>query len=234
MQRTVDDYDSMAKREIIKAKQEKAMMCVGPFHASLLALVTLSSPGQLYTTRRVQKFRADYVELRSQVERYKVEVRTLQACSSRSHSLTAPQHEATSRAELLGASSSSTPMSPGAGAGDTRRRFLSGQQQQQQSAASDVSESPFRGPAPMGSLREQHAMREHTFAQETESRLDDLIAQGRAALDDLVDQRNVLKGTQRRLLDAANTLGLSRDVIGWIERRRCVVRLRSRDFRRLG
>jgi len=26
MHRTVDDYDSMAKREIIKAKQEKAQM----------------------------------------------------------------------------------------------------------------------------------------------------------------------------------------------------------------
>lgn len=33
----------------------------------------------------------------------------------------------------------------------------------------------------------------------------------------------MLKGTQRRLLDAANTLGLSRDVIGWIERRRYVL-----------
>lgn len=42
-------------------------------------------------------------------------------------------------------------------------------------------------------------------------------------LDNLVDQRNMLKGTQRRLLDAANTLGLSRDVIGWIERRRYVI-----------
>lgn len=30
MGRTVDDYDSMAKREIIKAKQEKAMMYVVP------------------------------------------------------------------------------------------------------------------------------------------------------------------------------------------------------------
>ena len=26
MQRTIDDYDSMAKREMIKAKQEKAQM----------------------------------------------------------------------------------------------------------------------------------------------------------------------------------------------------------------
>jgi hypothetical protein len=28
MHRTIDDYDSMAKREMIKAKQEKARLCV--------------------------------------------------------------------------------------------------------------------------------------------------------------------------------------------------------------
>jgi Golgi SNAP receptor complex protein 2 len=85
-----------------------------------------------------------------------------------------------------------------------------------------MSESPFRTPAPqmMAQSREDHALREHSFIENTETRLDDFIAQGRAVLDDLVDQRNVLKGTQRRLLDAANTLGLSREVIGWIERRR--------------
>ena len=77
----------------------------------------------------------------------------------------------------------------------------------------------------MSDLREQHALREHSFIHNTEARLDDFIAQGRAVLDDLVEQRTVLKGTQRRLLDAANTLGLSRDVIGWIERRRCVARV---------
>ena len=32
MNRTVDDYDSMAKREMIKAKQEKATMSVYPPH----------------------------------------------------------------------------------------------------------------------------------------------------------------------------------------------------------
>jgi Golgi SNAP receptor complex protein 2 len=74
----------------------------------------------------------------------------------------------------------------------------------------------------LGALREDHALREHSFIGTTSQQLDDMLAQGRAALDDLVDQRNVLKGTQRRLLDAANTLGLSRDVIGWIERRRYV------------
>lgn len=49
MHRTIDDYDSMAKREMIKAKQEKAQM-------------------------RVQKFRTDYAELRNQFERIKAEV----------------------------------------------------------------------------------------------------------------------------------------------------------------
>ncbi|KAK7687133.1 hypothetical protein QCA50_009636 [Cerrena zonata] len=172
MSRTIDDYDSMAKREIIKAKQEKAMM-------------------------RVTKFKVDYTELRTQFERLKNE------------------REAVARNELLGASSSSTgPLSPAPG--DTRRRYGG---QQPNNSSSEVSESPFRGPTPQSGLREQHALHEHSFIQNTDARLDDFIAQGRAVLDDLVDQRTMLKGTQRRLLDAANTLGLSRDVIGWIERR---------------
>lgn len=74
----------------------------------------------------------------------------------------------------------------------------------------------------LGASREQYALHEHSFLEGAESRLDDFLAQGREVLDNLVDQRTMLKGTQRRLRDAANTLGLSRDVIGWIDRRRCV------------
>ncbi|KAI0940526.1 hypothetical protein AcW1_003698 [Taiwanofungus camphoratus] len=194
MHRTIDDYDSMAKREMIKAKQEKAVM-------------------------RVQKFRADYAELRGQLERIKTEVCPARnkyaslANNSRVANVLPRKNESVARSELLSASSSSTtPLSPAPG--DTRRRFMAGQ-----SSASDVSGSPFPAPLPMSGLREQHALNEHTFIQNTGERLDEFLTQGRAVLDDLVDQRNVLKGTQRRLLDAANTLGLSRDVIGWIERR---------------
>lgn len=75
----------------------------------------------------------------------------------------------------------------------------------------------------MSNLREDYALREHDFVHNTDSRLDEFLAQGQAVLSDLKDQRNLLKGTQRRLLDAANTLGLSRNVIGWIERRRSVL-----------
>ncbi|EKM54141.1 uncharacterized protein PHACADRAFT_145798 [Phanerochaete carnosa HHB-10118-sp] len=171
MARTVDDYDSMAKREMIKAKQEKAMM-------------------------RVQKFRSDYTDLRAQFEVIKTE------------------RETASRSELFASSTSAVPISPAPG--DSRRRFQSTQQ-----SSNTVSESPFRGSEslPMSNLREDHALREHDFVRNTDSRLDEFLAQGQAVLNDLKDQRNILKGTQRRLLDAANTLGLSRNVIGWIERR---------------
>ncbi|KAH7926508.1 V-snare-domain-containing protein [Leucogyrophana mollusca] len=172
MHRTVEDYDSMAKREIIKAKQEKGQM-------------------------RVQKFRADYADLKSQFDRLKAE------------------KTASQRNELLQAQSSM--LSPGS---DTRRRFTPNSNMSGASS-SQHSESPFGTPAalPNSTLREHHALNEHTFIQNTEARLDEFLAQGREVLDNLVDQRNMLKGTQKRLLDAANTLGLSRDVIGWIEKR---------------
>ena len=85
-----------------------------------------------------------------------------------------------------------------------------------------ISESPLRGLTPqpgMGS-REFRALDERSFIQNTDTKLDEFLAQRREVLDDLRNQRIILKRTQRRLLDVANTLGLSRNVIGWIEKRR--------------
>lgn len=78
MARTVDDYDSMAKREMIKAKQEKAMMYVVILTCTLVAdhmpcLATVSVHLCPYS-RRVQKFRADYADLRGQFEKLKSDV----------------------------------------------------------------------------------------------------------------------------------------------------------------
>lgn len=70
------------------------------------------------------------------------------------------------------------------------------------------------------SSRENYALNEHSSLQETESQLDIFLQQGQDILGNLVDQRDILKGTHKRVLDAAHTIGLSRDVIGWIERRR--------------
>ncbi|KAJ6499194.1 golgi SNAP receptor complex member bos1 [Mycena sanguinolenta] len=181
MSRTIDDYDSMAKREMIKAKQEKAQM-------------------------RVQKFRTDYTELRSQFEHLKA--------------VAAADHAAAQRADLITGASTSSQGS------DARRRFQTTPADSTlhpglRPQGDQHAESPFRTPTPQPgfSAREQQALDEHSFIQNTGARLDEFLNQGRDALENLRDQRTMLKGTHRRILDAANTLGLSRNVIGWIEKR---------------
>ncbi|GJJ06581.1 hypothetical protein Clacol_000774 [Clathrus columnatus] len=187
--RTVEDYDSMAKREMIQAKQEKALL-------------------------RAQKFRSDYNDLKTQFEQIKT-----QASNERA---------ATQRSELF--ASSNNALSPSTS--EPRRRWANSNVND----APSISESPFRGSTPTpavlpnSTLRQNHALDEDSFIKSTEARLDDFIAQGQEVLNNLVDQRNILKGTQRRLLSAANTLGLSREVIGWIERRRRSLMPSAHDY----
>jgi len=51
------------------------------------------------------------------------------------------------------------------------------------------------------------------------SYMDDVLGQGAEILKGLQDQRDVLKGARRKLLDVANSLGMSDTVIRLIERR---------------
>ena len=84
--------------------------------------------------------------------------------------------------------------------------------------------------------RTRSALDDSTFMSSTSATLDAYIAQGSAVLGNLATQRDMLKGlsivsatnrdanqtgtgTKRRLLSAANTLGLSRNTIQYIERR---------------
>ncbi|KAF4508217.1 hypothetical protein G6O67_004626 [Ophiocordyceps sinensis] len=53
----------------------------------------------------------------------------------------------------------------------------------------------------------------------TNQALDDYIARGQAVLGDLGQQREMLKNTQKRLYNVANTLGVSGDTIRMVERR---------------
>lgn len=78
------------------------------------------------------------------------------------------------------------------------------------------------GPLSMGSgdyARENHALREQNFMAQTNSTLDDYLARGQAVLGDLNQQREMLKGTQKKLYSVANTLGISGEAIRMIERR---------------
>ena len=67
--------------------------------------------------------------------------------------------------------------------------------------------------------REDHALREANFFSTTNATLDEYLDRGRAVLGDLGQQREILKGTQKRLYGVANTLGVSGDTIRMVERR---------------
>ncbi|OSX72956.1 hypothetical protein BU14_0392s0014 [Porphyra umbilicalis] len=65
----------------------------------------------------------------------------------------------------------------------------------------------------MGMDQERHAL------DRSEGATDALLATGRGALEALVAQRQRLKGTRRKVLDAAHALGVSQKLIARIERR---------------
>ncbi|PYI09887.1 synaptobrevin [Aspergillus sclerotiicarbonarius CBS 121057] len=75
------------------------------------------------------------------------------------------------------------------------------------------------GASPADYTRETHALREQSFLASTNTQLDEFLDRGRAVLADLGQQREVLKGTQRRLYSVANTLGVSGETIRKVERR---------------
>ena len=55
--------------------------------------------------------------------------------------------------------------------------------------------------------------------QSTNSALDEYLERGRAVLGDLGQQREMLKGTQKRLYSVGTTLGISGDTIRMVEKR---------------
>ncbi|RVX75827.1 hypothetical protein B0A52_00184 [Exophiala mesophila] len=75
------------------------------------------------------------------------------------------------------------------------------------------------GAGPQEYTREDHALREQNFFGAANSQIDEFLDRGRAVLGDLAQQREILKGTQKRLYSVANTLGVSGDTIRMVERR---------------
>jgi golgi SNAP receptor complex member 2 len=153
-------------------------------------------------TERIKSFRADLASYRAQFDALKAQ---------REDSLTT-----INRAELLGRRphNAATPENPYANA----------------TVSNSATSSPW---APSGShsaqsqlslgsgdvAREAHALREQNFFANTHSSLDEYLARGQAVLGDLGQQREMLKGTQKRLYSVANTLGVSGDTIRMVERR---------------
>ncbi|KAG0736549.1 hypothetical protein G6F57_009391 [Rhizopus arrhizus] len=148
LQRSIDDYENLAKREMIAVKKETALT-------------------------RASKFRQDLQEMKTQFEFVKKQQENLKNEQNRDSLLRRPNR-----------------------------------------GQASAPEHPYQ---PLS--RDEFALREQSFARNTDSQLDDFIEQAQNLLENLTDQHNILKKTQKKILDTANYLGLSQNVIRYIERR---------------
>ncbi|KZF23377.1 transporter bos1 [Xylona heveae TC161] len=150
---------------------------------------------------RIKNFRSEVAEYRTQFDRLKAEKTEMQTSINRQELLGRRPHQA------------ATPENPYANVNHQASAF------QPSSSSPYAAGSPYGLSSPAYATREDHAFREQSFMSNTHAQLDEFLERGRAVLGDLGQQREMLKGTQRKLYSVANTLGLSGDTIRMVERR---------------
>ncbi|KAK8217155.1 Protein transport protein bos1 [Zalaria obscura] len=195
--RTLDDYAKSASLELQPAKAEKAQ-------------------------DRLSNFRAELSDYRSRFASLKAEHDQRQESQNRSELLGRRPHASQTPENPYADAAIASSSREGGGGNPLFRtnnpNFASGQQGQSNPYSS------YRSPYALSTsgedgAREAHALREQNFFSSTNATLDEYLERGRAVLGDLGDQREMLKGTQRKLYSVANTLGISGDTIRMVERR---------------
>ena len=190
----------MAKKELVPAKQEKAHERLKNFRTELA--------DYRQSFDRLKRDREDSVRLSDAILEPSTAEQTYGLLLLM---LTWLQQTAQNRTELLG-----------------RRPHHAATPENPYSQSNIAQNSPFApskpqalsfGAAPQDYTRETHALREQNFMSSTNAALDEYLERGRAVLGDLGDQREMLKGTQKKLYSVANTLGVSGDTIRMVERR---------------
>ncbi|CED83229.1 Golgi SNAP receptor complex member [Phaffia rhodozyma] len=197
LSRTIDDYESMAKKEIIASKKDKALT-------------------------RVEKFKNDFKALRDRFAALKLEKAAQSASSARSNLLEqsaqtpTPRYRSNQSQPQPSSSSSSAYDPPSSPTRESPFSYRPNNPRPHQMNSSNGA-SLYSGTSNASAA---YALREEGFVNNAETQLDLLISQGREVLGSLVEQRGWLKGTRKRLLDAANGIKGGRQVVGWVERRR--------------
>ncbi|ORY18522.1 v-SNARE protein-like protein Bos1 [Clohesyomyces aquaticus] len=187
--RTIDDYAKLAKQEPVATKQEKAF-------------------------ERLKGFRQELGDYKEQFQKIKGLNDEMQTTAARTELLgRRPHHASTPENPYANPSSVSThnPFAP------SHPPNPNSPYRPNPSSSSYASTALGASPSEYG--RESHAFREQNFLSQTGAQLDEFLDRGRAVLGDLGQQREMLKGTQRRLYSVANTLGVSGDTIRMVERR---------------
>lgn len=168
---------------------------------------------------RLANYRTELLDYKSRFAALKHEAEEAKASTARSELLGRRPHGANHTPENPYSDANVASTARSAAAGDSGRLFRVNNPNFQPSESNPY--SSYQSPYALngGDARENHALREQSFFSSTNATLDEYIERGRAVLGDLGDQREMLKGTQRKLFDVANTLGISGDTIRMVERR---------------
>lgn len=139
-------------------------------------------------------YRAQFKELKLQSEELQSSINKTELIGRRPHNVSSLTNNPYSNATLSASTSHNSPWAPKEGSGSLSM------------GSGDIT-------------RETHALREQSFFANTHTALDEYLARGQAVLGDLSQQRETLKGTQKKLLNVANTIGVSGDTIRMIQKR---------------
>ncbi|KAF2127673.1 v-SNARE protein-like protein Bos1 [Dothidotthia symphoricarpi CBS 119687] len=158
---------------------------------------------------RLKNFRSELDEYRESFKRIKSVNEDVQTTAARTELLGRRPHHA------------ATPENPYSLPNPSAAQYSPFAPTQPHNPSAPYRPNPYSAGAPQGGDydREGHVMREQNFFAQTSTQLDEFLDRGRTVLGDLGQQREMLKGTQRRLYSVANTLGISGDTIRMVERR---------------
>lgn len=159
----------------------------------------------------MKNFRSDLSSYRAQFDELKKERETAVHVDNRNELLGHRRPYAANGAGTPGAGGGVTPENPYAHASSSNSAFAP--------AHKDANDGLSFGAGQEQYTREEHALREQGFFDTANAQIDEFLDRGRAVLGDLGQQREMLKGTQRKLYSVANTLGVSGDTIRMVERR---------------
>lgn len=191
--RTLDDYQRSVTDELVPEKAEKGKERLSNFRTELL------------------DFRSRFAELKHTREEQQHSQNRSELLGRRPHASNTPENPYADAA-----------ISSGAGRGENvNPLFRTSNPNFVPGANGQNSYSSYQSPYGLGGheARENHALKENSFFSSSNQTLDEYLERGRAVLADLGDQREMLKGTQRKLYDIGATLGISRDTIRMVERR---------------
>ncbi|KAL4400953.1 Protein transport protein Bos1 [Malassezia pachydermatis] len=206
--KTIEDYEAMAKRELVIAKREKALARASNFHSEVKQLREELACIDAQTRSQPTAVAHNMAPMSTTAR-----ARTIDTSQGGSEPMPRMAMQPTYTAPTMPTSFAPPSMMPNSFqfAPPSHDPLAAYRMHQTNGEMYTGEDRPY-------SMRETHALREHSFIQNTEAQLDAFIAQGRSVLGNLVEQRSILKGTRKRLLDAANTVGLSRELIGFIDR----------------